>query len=203
MNKRQADLPTAWEEVLDNERFASHKSIFGYALSALRQAKFYTAWKAFLTRFRQIRMVAITIKILSIVFGFLQTGAFVLLSTVLLLIVLPLLAAFMLGVLLTALLQSGKSNRFLRERLDQKTVYVLFLFKEDHPFSWQNARSLAADPSHAVILVSPYWISGKGPQHRYFYCTLREEAERIYLVRRYYFFKLKKQVLKDDVAYLF
>ena len=190
-------------EALENERFTAHKSIFGYALSAFRRARLYAAWKTFLTRFRQIRMVAIILRILSAALTLLQTGAFVLLATVLLLIVLPLLLAFLLGILLTALLQSGRSNRFLRARLEKKHVYVLFPSNLDTPFLHQNVRSLSADPTHAVLLVSPYWISGKGLIQSSFFCTVREEWENVFLIRRYYFFKLKRQVLTSNVAYLF
>ena len=149
-------------------------------------------------------MVAITLRIVGIALTVLQTGAFVLLSTALLLIVLPLLAATLSGILLTALVESNKSNRQLEQLLQGKQVYILFAPESETPFFRQNVASLAALPDRAVIVVSPYWISGKGLGKSAFYCTFRKASQNLYLVRRYYFFKLKKNVLSDKpTAYLY
>ena len=149
-------------------------------------------------------MIAWTFRVLSLLFSILQTGALVILSTVLFLIILPILTAFMLGILITALLESRKSNRWMESVLAKKRIYVLFLSKTENPFLAQNARDLALRKDSAVLLISPYWFIGKGLSSSRFYNTVRRDGDGIYLVRRYYFFKLKKKILSNkDTAYLY
>ena len=192
------------QELLQNRRLFAHRSFFSYACDLLRRTKFVKVWRELLAYFRRIRMVTWTVRILSVVFSVLQTGALVILSTVIFLIILPILASLMLGILLTAFFESRKSNRKMELALSQKRIYVLFLSKKDNPFLAQNARDLAQHKGAAVLLISPYWLSGKGLFSKRFYATVRHDGEGIYLVRRYYFFKLKKKVLSNkEAAYLF
>lgn len=194
---------TVKEEILQNRRIKNHRFFLGYAYNLFRSAKIYTLWKSFLSYFRKIRMVSILIKVFSIVFGILQTGTLVILTTAVFLVVLPILTAFMLGILLTALLESRSSNKKMSAALDGKEIYVLFLSKQENSFLKSNAKSLASMKNRAVIIVSPYWISRKGLTAGHFFSTVRKEYENVYLVRRYYFFKLKKQVLGNRISYLF
>lgn len=185
------------DTLLQNRRLRTHRFFLGYAYDLFRNARIYTLWRSFLTYFRRLRMVAWTIKILSVILTVLETGALIILSTAIFLVLLPILTAFMLGVLLTALIESRKSNRIMKKALDGRQVYVLFLSKSRNPFLKQNARAFAALENSAVVVVSPYWISGRGLTKNRFFCTVRQEGADIYLVRRYYFFMLKKHVLSD------
>ena len=47
----------------------------------------------------------------------------------------------------------------------------------------------------AVLVVSPYPVSPRGLGGKGSFFTARKEAEGIYLVRRHYFFMLRKRVL--------
>lgn len=193
---------TVKEQILKNRRIISHRFFLSYAYDLLRHAKLYVIWQNILNYFRKIRMVALILKILSIVLSVLQTGALVLLSTLLFLVILPIFVALMLGILLTALLESRKSNARMKKVLKNKQVYILFLPKQESSFFEGNIRNLAQKEKSAVIVVSPYWISGKGLASDHFFCTVRNEGQNIYLVRRYYFFMLKKHVLGHNVTYI-
>ena len=71
-----------------------------------------------------------------------------------------------------------------------------------NPFLVQNARELATRGT--VLLISPYWLAARGIYPHGFYCTVRREAPQILLVRRYYFFSLRRHVLKNlDPVYLY
>ena len=182
----------------------SPRFFFGYAYALFRRGAFYSAWLGVLKQLRRVRLIGLLIRILTFVLSLLQTGAFVLLTTVLLLILLPVGCALMLGILLTALIESGQTNRRLLRELTGKTVYVLFAHDPPSPFLFQNAADLAMRENSAVLIVSPYWIKSVGMKKGRFYCTARQEASRIYLIRRYYFFSLKKHVLPHvSIAYLY
>lgn len=184
-------------ELLQSRTLLRHRFFLTYVFDILRHARVYLLWKELLSYFRKFRLVAILIRVFTFLITILETGALVVFSTLLFLVLLPLLGAWMLGILLTALIEARKSNRVMQERLQEKKVYLLSLSKEENPFFSQNARALARDEKSAVLVLSPYWISGKGIDGNRFYCTVREDGENVYLVRKYYFFTLKKRVLAD------
>ena len=191
------------EQILENRRLMRHKHFLSYAWAQFRRTGAYGVWRSTLSYVRKIRVVTIVIRISTIVLTAVQAGALVLLSTVLFLIVIPILSAFMLGVLITAQLESRKSNRYLARKLAGKKVYVLFLSKQENPFFRANTELLAREPTSAVIIVSPYWLAGKGLRGKRFYCTMRRESSCVFLVRRYYFFRLKKEVLTPNTTYVY
>ena len=178
-----------------NREMLSCRHFFGYVWSTFRKTGVYTLWKSILTYLRGARTVSLILRILSLLFSFLRAGTLVLLSTILLLILLPLTLLSMLLTLLAATLQTKKANRKMKKALSQKKVYVLFLPQKPLPYFKATVQSLAMGEGHAVLLCSPYWISGKGLFRTRAYSTVRKECDRIYLVRRYYFPALKRSVL--------
>jgi len=140
------------------------------------------------------------LRILSIVSLALRAGAFVLLATVLFVVILPLTAVMMLAILLTALLGARKTNRRLRDETKERRICVLFLAADTpNVFLFANAQDLAKR-GYTVLLVSPYLLSPRGMKKGHFYCTARAESEHIFLVRRYYFFSLRKHVIDERKA---
>lgn len=202
MTDREKALRTA-EKALGDRRMVMHRSLIGYLYDLLTHTSLYAKWQSFLSILRRFRAISVSLKLLTLLFSILETGALVLLSTVLFLIILPVGSMLMLGVLLTALLESRRTNRRLAVRLAGKPIYVLFLHDGDkNSFQIRNARELATRGT--VLLVSPYWISAKGIYPHGFYCTVRHEAPNVFLIRRYYFFSLRRHVLKGlDTVYLY
>ena len=172
----------------------AHRFFLGYLHSLVTEAPLYVQVNRFLRYVRRFRTVTLVLRLIGIAAAILQTGTLVLLGTALFLVLLPLGGAFLLGLLLTALLESRRSNRFLQERLAGRQVTVLFLSSEKSPFFRANLRDLKAR-GQAVIAVSPFLISSEGLRKGRFYCTLREEEKDVFLVRKYYFFSLRKHVL--------
>ncbi len=188
-------------EALRHRKLTGHRFFLGYAYALLREAPLYRQWQSLLAYIRKFRTIAFVLRIVSILFTVIETGALVILSTLLFLVLLPIGTALMLGILLTALLESRKTNRTLGARIAKKPCSVLFLSRSDNPFLEKNALDLASR-GHTVLIISPYWITPRGLHRGKFYCTARREANGIYLVRRYYFFSLRKHVLsRTDCAY--
>ena len=185
-------------------RSFSHKSFLQHAWSSLREATLYTRIKRLVAYFRRVRLVAVILRIAGAILTLLEAGALVLLTTVLLLLLLPPLLLFSLAVLLTVLVEAPRKNRALLQSTEGKRIYVLFLPTHGGDFFKANARALAAQKNTAVIVVSPFWFSSRGLSHKRFYCTVRREYENVYLVRRYYFFSLKRHVLQQhNTAFLY
>ncbi|MBQ1229471.1 MAG: hypothetical protein IIX80_00410 [Clostridia bacterium] len=188
----------------ENRCMTSHRFFLGYLHGWITSAPLYAQWRRLLSYVRRFRTITFLLRTLGVLLTVLQTGALVLVGTLLFLVLLPSAAALMLGILLTALLESRRSNRYLRNHLDGRPVTVLFLSEEASPFAIANAKDLAAR-GNTVLAVSPYLISAKGLHRRAsFSCTLRQEFENVFLVRKYYFFSLQKQVLSHaEVTFLY
>ena len=192
------------QESARNRKLVSHRFFLGFAYDALTHTPLYTHWQAFLSLLRRFRAVAFFLRVLTVIFTIIETGTLVLLTTAVFLVILPLATALMLGILITALLESRRTNRQLTQWLDGKRIYVLFLSARENPFLEQNATLLSKDEGTAVIVVSPYLLSPCGLRKGGFYCTARRESENVYLIRKYYYFSLRKHVLRGKtVAYLY
>lgn len=192
------------KESARNRALVCHRFFFGFVYDALTHTPLYTHWQTFLSILRRFRAVAFFLRVLTVIFTIIETGTLVLLTTAVFLVILPLATALMLGILITALLESRRTNRQLTQWLDGKRIYVLFLSPRENPFLEQNATLLSKDEDTAVIVVSPYLLSPRGLHKDGFYCTARCENENVYLIRRYYYFSLRKHVLRGkEVAYLY
>ena len=160
----------------------------------LRATPLYLHWSHLLAAMRRFRAVALTLRILTFLFAALQTGTLVLLSATLLLLVLPLLLLSALGVLFSAALASRRANRCLSRELADRCVYVIFPPSLNSRFLHLHVTDLR-QRGYSVNVVSPYLFSTTGLFKKGFYTTVRREDHSIFLVRRYYFFSLKRKVL--------
>ena len=196
MTEKQREQ-TLLREAEINRRMTALPHFFAYLFKSVTDTPLYERWKAFLAYLRRFRAVALALRILTLFFAILETGALVILGTALFLVILPLAGALMLGILLTARLDTHRANRTMHRLLEGRQVHVLFLPRGSAPFLQAHATSLAARGA-AVVVVSPYWISSKGIGGKGFYFTLRKERPNLYLIRKYYFFSMKKRILPQD-----
>lgn len=203
-DERERLVANIKKESEKNRKLVFHRFFFGFVYDIFTHTNLYTHWQSFLSLLRRFRTVAFLWRILTIVFTVIETGALVLLTTAVFLVILPLAAALMLGILITALLESRRTNREMKRLLEGKRICILFLSTKENPFLEQNAAMFSHRENTAVIVISPYLISPRGLRTGSFYCTARREAENLYLVRRYYYFSFRKHVLRDkQVAYLY
>ena len=111
---------------------------------------------------------------------------------------LPFLLAGTALLAMLALMRSRRMNRILKKELSGKRVRVLVPPRGQSPdgssFFARNARAMAAD-GVAVVVVSPYLLSRRGLGGKGGFFTARCEAPGLYLVRRHYFFILRRRVL--------
>ena len=192
------------KESAKNRTMVSHRFYFGFVYDALSHTPLFAHWQAFLSLLRRFRAVAFLLRILGMIFAIVETGTLVLLTTAVFLVILPLAVALIVGIMITALLESRRTNRQLSRWLNGKRIYVLFLSTRENAFLEQNAGRLSEEDGTAVIVVSPYLVSPRGLRNGRFYCTARREADAVYLIRRYYYFSLRKHVLHGKaVAYLY
>lgn len=104
--------------------------------------------------------------------------------------------------LLVARLTSRSMNRIMRRELAGRRVRVFVapdrLSLNRDSMYLRNLRAMAEE-NVAIILVSPSAFSGRGLGGRGPYFTARREAHDLYIVRKHYYFMLRRHVL-DSVC---
>lgn len=194
----------AFSSAAEGQRLIRHRTFLTYVYDAVTHTPLWSHWSTLLTYFRRVRMIALILRIISLLFAALQAGALVLLAAALLLVLLPAAILAMLTVLLVAWVGARGASRRIQKETEHRRVCVFFpSANASNAFLLANARDLVRR-GYTVILVSPYWISSRGLRARgRFYCTVREESEHLYLVRRYSFFRLRRDVLaKRECCYV-
>ena len=142
--------------------------------------------------FRRLRVVRLISYSIWIVLTILLTWAAFLAS-------LPFLFLFGLLTWVVVTLRAGRVNAKLYAKLQGK--HILVLLPQEHTALNQQcfwgacAKDMATHPQTAVFVVSPYTLSTKGLEKRSFYFTARQEGENLYIVRKSYYFILKRKVL--------
>ena len=131
-------------------------------------------------------------------------------ATVLLLpmyvIVLPIMLALTGLTAFSSLFFASRMNRRLRAELAGRHLYVFVVSDENSlkagSFFCGNAHMLADQPDCAVLVVSPHNIGTDGLGGKGFYLTARQECPHLYIVRRHYFFNLRRRVLRQTDAHM-
>ena len=112
---------------------------------------------------------------------------------------LPILFCGTIALTVLALLRSRRMNRILRRELKDRRIRILIPPRggslQEGSFFIRNARAMAAERGSAVVVISPYSFSRRGLGGRGHFYTARKEGEGLYLVRRHYFFILRRRVL--------
>ncbi len=96
-------------------------------------------------------------------------------------------------------LRSRRMNHILRRELEGRHLRVFVPSRgaalTDGSFLERQAHAMTLEGQVAVLIVSPYLVSRRGMGGRGGYFTARKEADNLFMVRRHYFFILRKRVL--------
>ncbi len=146
--------------------------------------------------FRIIRRIFTAI---SLTVTFLGTGVALLVLTVLSLVVLPIAVLVGFGAVFASMLGVRSARRRLTAELADRRVEVVFLSRErmqlGSAFLCEWATQ-AAERGDVFIVVSPYYASSRGIFGRKSYLTLCAERERVYVLRKFAYFRLRASLEK-------
>ena len=175
-----------------NARYYRKSSFLRYLLDAFRESAFmlvFTKLRLYFKRFRRMQAIIPIV---------LATAAMIAVAIVSPLTVLILLVAIVFPTVFT-LLRFHHMTRTLRQVLNGRRIRVLIphgkAALEDHAFFTRNARAMAKEGKVTVLVVTPHPFSNRGLGGRGAFLTVRKETENLYLVRRHYFFTLRRKVL--------
>ena len=172
----------------------------------IQGTRLFGIWERYIKYFRRFRIITTVFRVTPWILLAISTNTLLYVVAVVAVFLIPLVLLGLLSLIGSALLRYRGINEQMADKLRDRTVYVLFPLRGGEFASgsfWRaNARDLAARDASSVIVVSPYLISPRGLTDGNFYFNVRTEDEDIFLVRRHYFFSLRKNVLTRCVGRL-
>lgn len=188
------------ERRADVEYMYSKKNYPAFVLAQLKHTSFFHIYNRVITVFRRYSFITTSLKVFSIVFLLIEATLLVLVST----------SAFIASVLSILLFSQifafltffarRRYNRVNAERLKGKKVSVFFP-PRDRAFDYGSyfsglVREASEGEDSVAVIVSPYALKTTGldkSRHIYFIC--RDDGKNVLLVRRSYWFSMKKRVV--------
>lgn len=189
-DREQAELLRAGEV---NARRFSKSTYLAYLTQTVKESTVGMIFSRIALYVRRLRLVRTIVAVLSTVTVALLLSAFFLTA-------LPFLILLSLGTLLVIFLRAQAANRRMRRALagcERVRVMILpeqITFSED-TFAEGSAKDMARERGTAVLAVTPRLWSAKGLGGKGMFFTARREASDLYLIRRGYYFILRRRVL--------
>lgn len=195
-----------WHRVGRFERLLSSRYYSRYLIRLLKSTSYWSIYSRFLTYFRRYRFLSTAFRILTLIITWIETGAVFFFSISALVIILPVSLMLSMLTLMLALLRGRSANGKFASVTRGKKVYVLFgsrgqMKKDSSGFLRENAKALASDDGTICLVVSPFFFSEKGLGGKGAYVTGRCEGNNVYLLRKNYFFLLRRAVLSKKNIY--
>lgn len=176
------------------------KGYFSYLWKVIKSHSAYKLFEKYSGYFSRFRLISRIIRISAFIFIALQTSAILFIAAVILAVVIPPIILGFAALLLLSAVRLRRDGRLLRKKIAGKKVILFFPPRHCElgvgSFLYRNISELA-DRGYAVIAVSPFMISQRGlSESKKPYANIRIEGERIFTVRRQYFFFINKRILQ-------
>lgn len=184
---------------------SERQTVFSYSVALIRRSRPVRLWERYVKYIRRFRVITTAFRLLPWILLLISTHTLLYAVTAVAAILVPLLLLALLSLAASALIRYRDVNRIMERQLAKKTVFVLFPQRGQELSArfWRaNVLNLAAGSSACAVIVSPFFLSRRGLRNSPFYFNVREEAPRVFIVRRHYFYSLKKHVFKQHVSRL-
>jgi len=196
---------TMFEKRSSNEYMFSRKNYGSFMLAQLKSTSFFHVYRRVIAVFRRYSFITTSLKVFSLLFLFVEATLLVLVSTSAFIasLAFTLLISYLFGIF--TLFARKKHNLENAELLKQKNVTVHFppkqrAFDPDSYFSYI-VKTEAMEENSTVIIVSPYSASSWGlNRSKKPYLVCRADGENVILVRKSYYFTLRKHVIEKVAA---
>lgn len=204
-----------WYKEVRQSRLMSVKYYPRYLVELIKSTSVYNVYLRILAYFRRFRLFSTIFRVLTKIVIWAETSAvFIVSFSAVILIVLPVTGVLFVASLLIALFGSKKANERIADAINGKKVYVFFGNRRqmkkngaESSFFYENVRSFASEGS-VCLVVSPYFFRKNGFGGKGAYFTERNEYGSVYMVRRNYYFVLRRTVLgaknvADDLIFIY
>ena len=180
-------------------RLSESPDYFSFFVGLIRSSKVFQLWERWIKYFRRFRLVTTALRLLPWILLLISTHTILYAAVVASALLAPIVAIAVLSLLAEAPLRYREANPRMACKIEGKTVYVIFPERsrefESGAFWRANLLDLSTKESSIVVVVSPYLFSSRGVFETRRYLHLREERDNLFLVRRHYYFSLRKHVL--------
>lgn len=199
--KTKADISPArrFARRADDSTLAESKNLLAFCVSLIRGTEVFRIWEKLIKYVRRFRLVTAAFRLFPWILLLINTNTLLYAVTGAALFLLPFVIIGLVSLVASASIQYRRLNAAMRQYLAEKTVYIFFPTRSGEFATgrfWRgNIIHSAAQKSTAVLVVSPFLLSPRGLTDKGFYFNLRGEYPHIFLVRRHYFFSLRKNVL--------
>lgn len=158
---------------------------------------------------RKFKLFSTIMRVIYSAAAIIGTGAFFIFVSSAILFIIPIGLLFCSAIYMSSMLLRKKAFKKLSPIIKNKNVYVAFA---SHGRQFENGScfmstvSMLSKNNNYVIIVSPYFISSKGPGKNIFYPVVRFETNNVCIVRKYAFFALRSHLLSSkgqQVAYIY
>ena len=183
------------------ENTFSQKSHFSYFRHALKNASLFRAYSKIINTVRHFTFVTTTIQVVLTLLTILKSGVIFLISTSAFLVTLPFTVLLSgIGAILT-LFGSKKATATNKPILSGKKVYVFFpakksIVRTDSYFAGFVDSMLHQPDAVCVIVTQGFFFSRGITGKKNYFFTSRVEKDNLIIVRRHYYFKLKKSIIE-------
>ncbi len=189
----------------DVEYMYSKKNYPAFMCAQLKHTSFFHIYNRVITVFRRYSFITTSLKVFSIVFLLIEATLLVFVSTSVFIASLLSILFFSQIFALFTVFSRRRHNRENSERLKGKKVCVFFP-PRDRAFDYGSyfsglVREASKGEDKIAVIVSPYTIKSVGldkSRHIYFIC--RGDGKNVLLVRRNYWFSMKKRVVDKVCA---
>ncbi len=187
------------------ETLFSKNNYFSYVLAKIRRTSIFHIYTKILTFIRRYKFVSITLKILTFVLIAFQSGAAFVLATSGFFISIPLTILVSQIIFLFSFFERKKKIAECSALLAGKAITVFFpskgkAFEEDSFFRGM-VKENASMENHVSIVVTPYFFDARGfTEKSNPFFSSRTDGDNILLIRRHFFFILKKRILRASGA---
>lgn len=186
-----------------NEILFSKKRYFTYIFQLISFTSIFNIYKRILAFFRRYALISTTLKIILAILTVVQSSAIFVIATSASFVALPFILVCSYAVFFLAHFNRKRNDAFNKKLLRHKRIFVFFPPKKralspDSYFSGM-VEELSKSPDHICIVVSPHFWRNRGLfGNNKHYRFSRAESESILLVRRQYYFMLKKNIFNES-----
>ena len=199
-NRRADKYRAALQKCSGYKDMYSKKSYFGFIWTHLKHTSFFQTYSKIISYIRRYTFITTSLKIISLLFVFVEAAVFIVISTSAFIasLVFTLLVSHLL--MIFTFFSRKKHTKKNTALLSGKNVIILFPPKqrafESDSFFCGFARELAKSENTRVVIVSPFLLNSLGTDGRKkAYYLDRAAGENILMVRRNYYFTLKKKII--------
>lgn len=172
-----------------------------YLYLSLCRSSLYRIWTRILSYFRRFRLLSIAFRTATKIIAIIETSAILLVTSTIFIIMLPIMIGMLVVTIIAALTHGRTLNRYLREYLQDKQVFIFFPTASPSPgygsVMHATVEGLAENRDNVVFVVSPHTVSSCIFGERHMFFIARNADENVFYIRKFYYFLLRRRVLCD------